>query len=42
MSDKDTIWFIEKWFERHQVMTKEHFDMLKEMVDYKISLTKVK
>jgi len=36
MIDTDTIWFIEKWFETHTVMTKENYDMLKEMVKYKV------
>ena len=29
------IWHIEKWFETHTVMTKDHYDMLKEMAQYK-------
>lgn len=30
-----TIWFIEKWFKTHKVMTDEHYKMLKEMADGK-------
>ena len=28
-------WFIEKWFESHTVMSKDNYDMLKEMIKYK-------
>jgi hypothetical protein len=34
--EKDTIWFIEKWFETHAVMSKDNYDMLKEMIEYKV------
>lgn len=35
MNETKTIWFIEKWFETHTVLTKGNYKMLKEMIKYK-------
>jgi len=30
----DKVFFVEKWFDTHQTLTKENYDMLKSMVHY--------
>jgi len=33
--EKEIMWFIEKWFENHTVMTNENYAMLQEMAYHK-------
>lgn len=33
-TEENIIWFIELWFETHRVLTKDHFEMLKQMITY--------
>ncbi len=32
--DKDVVWFIDKWFEKHGSLTKDNYEMFKEMICY--------
>jgi hypothetical protein len=36
MKDKDVVWFIEKWFETHTLLSKDNYNMMKDMIAYKI------
>jgi hypothetical protein len=36
LNEKDIIWFVEKWFETHGVLSNDNYKMLKEMIEYKI------